>query len=215
MFISDVLAWRALARIVDEFAMLAIEHVQRVVRVKTVVYGVFVEVTAQPFRRVANRRWVLQSREDFSLQFRRYFFVYFQYEHLVIVGKLNRLVFRHSGTRPTLMRDPGTELFCNIGVLSVETQSSSNTSSAKLVQLAASAMSFSSFSVMTTTDSFAIRPEPSCKICFQHQHCWPPRYFTNTNTLIGTRKPRQFTVCIDWHPKVPAYAWLYTWPTGY
>ena len=58
MFISDVLAWQALARIVDEFAMLAIEHVQRVVRVKTVVYGVFVEVTAQPFRRVDSRRWV-------------------------------------------------------------------------------------------------------------------------------------------------------------
>ena len=47
MFISDVLAWQALARIVDEFAMLAIEQAQRVAWVKTVVYGVFVEVTAQ------------------------------------------------------------------------------------------------------------------------------------------------------------------------
>ena len=92
MFISDVLAWQALARIVDEFAMLAIEQAQRVAWVKTVVYGPFVEVTAQPFRRVASRRWVLQSREDFSLQFRRYSLVYFQYEHPVIVGKLNRLV---------------------------------------------------------------------------------------------------------------------------
>ena len=58
MFISDVLAWQALARIVDEFAMLAIEQAQRVAWVKTVVYGVFVEVTAQPFRRVDSRRWV-------------------------------------------------------------------------------------------------------------------------------------------------------------
>ncbi len=58
MFISDVLAWQALARIVDEFAMLAIEQAQRVARVKTVVYGVFVEVTAQHCRRVDSRRWV-------------------------------------------------------------------------------------------------------------------------------------------------------------
>ncbi len=58
MFISDVLAWQALARIVDEFAMLAIEQAQRVAWVKAVVYGVFVEVTAQPFRRVDSRRWV-------------------------------------------------------------------------------------------------------------------------------------------------------------
>ena len=58
MFISDVLAWQALARIVDEFAMLAIEQAQRVAWVKAVVYGVFVEVTAQLFRRVDSRRWV-------------------------------------------------------------------------------------------------------------------------------------------------------------
>ena len=44
--------------VVDEFAMLAIEQAQRVAWVKAVVYGVFVEVTAQPFRRVDSRRWV-------------------------------------------------------------------------------------------------------------------------------------------------------------
>ena len=169
MFISAVLAWQALARIVDEFAMLAIEHVQRVVRVKTVVYGVFVEVTAQPFRRVANRRWILQSREDFSLQSRRYSFVYFQHEHPVITGKLNHLVFRHSETQPTLMRDAGTELFCDVARFTSRDTIHRQHLIGETDAVCGISTNFSSFSALMTIDSLIIRFELPCKICPHYQ----------------------------------------------
>ena len=144
----------------------------------------------------------------FQLAFRRYFFVYFQYEHLVIVGKLNRLVFRHSETQPTLMRDPGTELFCNIGVLSVETQSTTSTSSAKLTQFVASETNFSSFSaLMMVVDGLFIRFELPCKIRFRYQHCWSPSYLPFTGTWKSTRESWWFMVCLDRHPKCRVVPW--------